>query len=208
VKPGRAIDLRLVAETIDVDVETLRSLNPSLLRLATPDDPSFELHLPVGAAGRFSAEIADIPSDKWVTWRRHRVEAGETLSSISKKYHVTAAAIGDANNLERGAALDAGEKLIIPATQPQSEKRRLVGYRVRKGDTLVAIADRFSVEPEDVRKWNHMKTNRVARGMVLRIYTLGGAPEAAPLRARSRARKTRRSATNVAQVSPKPEAKD
>jgi len=79
---------------------------------------------------------------------------------------------------------------------------------VRKGDTLVAIADRFSVEPEDVRKWNHMKTNRVARGMVLRIYTLGGAPEAAPLRARSRARKTRRSATNVAQVSPKPEAKD
>src|SRR5947208_5648672 len=186
VKPGRAIDLRLVAETIDVDVETLRSLNPSLLRLATPDDPSFELHLPVGAAGRFSAEIADIPSDKWVTWRRHRVEAGETLSSISKKYHVTAAAIGDANNLERGAALDAGEKLIIPATQPQSEKRRLVGYRVRKGDTLVAIADRFSVEPEDVRKWNHMKTNRVARGMVLRIYTLGGAPEAAPVPARSR----------------------
>src|SRR5437660_5346878 len=120
VKPGRAIDLRLVAETIDVDVETLRSLNPSLLRLATPDDPSFELHLPVGAAGRFSAEIADIPSDKWVTWRRHRVEAGETLSSISKKYHVTAAAIGDANHPERGAALEAGEKLIIPATQPQS----------------------------------------------------------------------------------------
>jgi len=29
VKPGSAIDLRLVAETIDVDVETLRSLNPS-----------------------------------------------------------------------------------------------------------------------------------------------------------------------------------
>ena len=45
VKPGRAVDLRLVAETIDVDVETLRALNPSLLRLATPDDPSFELHL-------------------------------------------------------------------------------------------------------------------------------------------------------------------
>ena len=28
VRPGRAIDLRLVAETIDVDVDTLRSLNP------------------------------------------------------------------------------------------------------------------------------------------------------------------------------------
>jgi membrane-bound lytic murein transglycosylase D len=208
VKPGRAIDLRLVAETIDVDVETLRSLNPSLLRLATPDDPSFELHLPVGTAEKFSAEIADIPSDKWVSWRRHRLEAGETLTSLGKKYHVTAAAIAAANNLEGGEALASGEKLIIPATQPQSEKRRLVSYRVHKGDTLSGIADRFSVPSSDVRKWNHMKTNHVARGMVLRIYTLGGTPEAAPVRARARSKKARHPATNVAQVSPKPETKN
>jgi membrane-bound lytic murein transglycosylase D len=190
VKTGRPIDLRLVAETIDVDVETLRSLNPSLLRMATPDDPSFELHLPQGTAQRFSAEIADIPPDKWVSWRRHRVEAGETLTSIGKKYRVTSAAIADANNLERNAALDAGEKLIIPATQPQTEtKRRLVSYRVRRGETLGGIADRFSVEPEDVRKWNRLKSNRVSRGMVLRIYTLGGAPEASSARARSKPKK-------------------
>jgi membrane-bound lytic murein transglycosylase D len=190
VRPGRAIDLRLVAETIDTDVETLRGLNPALLRLATPDDPAFELRLPQGTAEKFSAEIAEIPADKWVSWRRHRVESGETLTSIAKKYHVTPAAIADANNLERGAALDAGDKLIIPATQPLSEtKRRLVSYRVRKGDTLGGIADRFSVDPEDVRKWNRMKTNHVARGMVLRIYTIGGAPEASPARMRSRTKK-------------------
>ncbi|PYU54598.1 MAG: lytic transglycosylase [Acidobacteria bacterium] len=190
VKPGRAIDLRLVAETIDVDVETLRALNPSLLRLATPDDPSFELRLPVGTAQKFSAEIADIPPDKWVSWRRHRVETGETLTSIAKKYRVTAASIADANNLERNAALDAGEKLIIPAIQPQSEtKRRLVSYRVRRGDTFLGIADRFSVSAEDLRKWNRLKSNKVGRGMVLRIYTLGGAPESSPTRARSRSKK-------------------
>jgi len=190
VKPGRAIDLRLVAETIDVDAETLRSLNPSLLRLATPDEPSFELHLPLGTAQKFSAEIADIPADKWVSWRRHRVENGETLTSIAKKYRVTAAAIADANNLERKAALDAGEKLIIPATQPQSEtKRRLVSYRVRRGDTFLGIADRFSVSADDLRKWNRLKANKVSRGMVLRIYTLGGAPETSPARARSKSKK-------------------
>jgi peptidoglycan lytic transglycosylase D len=190
VKPGRAIDLRLVAETIDVDVDTLRSLNPALLRLATPDDPSFELHLPVGAAEKFSAEIADIPADKWVSWRRHRVADGETLTSIGKKYRVTPAAIAAANNLEHGAALDAGEKLIIPAAQPAAEaKRRLVSYSVRKGDTLGGIADRFSVESEDVRKWNRLKTNKVSRGMVLRIYTLGGAPEASQARSAAHAKK-------------------
>ena len=186
VKPGRAIDLRLVAETIDVDVETLRNLNPSLLRMVTPDDPSFELHLPVGTAGKFSAEIADIPPDKWVSWRRHRIEAGETLTSIAKKYHVTPVAISEANDMDRHAALDVGEKLIIPAAPPAESRRRLVHYRVRRGDTLSGVADRFSVPSEDLRKWNHMKTNRVSRGMVLRIYTVGGVPEPTASRRRTK----------------------
>src|SRR5271169_2183786 len=181
VRPGRAIDLRLVAETIDVDVETLHALNPALLRLATPDDASFEMHLPVGTAEKFSAEIADIPPEKWVSWRRHRVAPGETLVSIAKKYKVTPVAIAEANNLEHGAQLGAGEKLIIPAAQAQAEAtRRLVSYRVRKGDTFLGIADRFSVDADDLKKWNRLKANKVSRGMVLRIYTLGGAPEAAP----------------------------
>jgi membrane-bound lytic murein transglycosylase D len=190
VRPGRPIDLRLVAETIDVDVETLRSLNPSLLRMATPDDPSFELRLPQGTGEKFTAEIAAIPPDKWISWRRHRVEPGETLASIAKKYRVTPAAVAGANNLERNASLEVGTKLIIPATQPASEtRRRIVSYRVRRGDTLAGIADRFSVNSEDVRKWNRLRSNHVSRGMVLRIYTIGGAPEARPVRARARARK-------------------
>src|SRR6266576_974462 len=178
VKPGRPIDLRLVAETIDVDVETLRALNPALLRMATPDDPSFELHLPRGTGEKFTAEIAAIPPDKWISWRRHRVEAGETLASMAKKYRVTVAAIAEANNIERTAALEPGMKLTIPATQSATEtKRLLLSYRVRRGDTLAGIADRFSVDSEDVRRWNRLRSNRVSRGMVLRIYTLGGAPQ-------------------------------
>src|SRR5215831_4969500 len=190
VKPGSAIDLRLVAETIDADVETLRSLNPSLLRLATPDDPSFELHLPVGTAQKFSNEIADIPAEKWVSWRRHRVEPGETLTSLAKKYKVTAAAIAAANSLGGSPALTVGDKLIIPAARPEGEsKSRLVRYRVRKGDTLSGIADQFSVSTDQLRKWNALKSAKVSRGMVLRVYTIGGAPEARPVRSRASSKK-------------------
>jgi membrane-bound lytic murein transglycosylase D len=201
VKPGRAIDLRLVAETIDVDVETLRTMNPSLLRLATPDDPAFELHLPLGTAPKFSAEIADIPPDKWVSWRRHRVAAGETLTAIAKKYRVTAKAIADANNLESTMALNAGEKLIIPAIQPAAEnKRRMVSYRVRKGDTFLGIADRFSVEGDDLLKWNRLKSRRVNRGMVLRIYTLDSTTERSAAHARVKSRKKLARPSAVAQT--------
>src|ERR1700688_1936725 len=190
VKPGRAIDLRLVAETIDVDVETLRTLNPSLLRLATPDDPAFELRLPLGSAPKFSAEIADIPPDKWVSWRRHRVAAGETLTAIAKKYRVTPGAIAAANDLEAGTGLEAGEKLIIPAARPVEEtKSRLVRYRVRRGDSLGGIADQFSVTGEDLRKWNGLKGGKVSRGMVLRIYTVGGAPETRTVKSSAKTRR-------------------
>ena len=187
VKPGRPIDLRLVAETIDVDVETLRLLNPSLLRMATPDDPSFELRLPRGTGEKFTAEIAAIPPDKWISWRRHRVEPGETLASIAKKYRVAPAAIAEANNVERNAAVEPGTKLTIPATQSAMEtKRLLVSYRVRRGDTLLGIADRFNVNSEDVRKWNRLRSNHVSRGMVLRIYTVGGVQETYRRSTRSR----------------------
>ena len=63
-------------------------------------------------------------------------------------------------------------------------------YIVKEGDTLGGIADQFSVKPEEIRKWNGLKTARVSRGMVLRVYTIGGAPEAMPVRKRTTKKKT------------------
>src|SRR5712671_3503268 len=117
VKLGKPIDLRLVAETIDTDIETLRSLNPQLLRLVTPADPGFVLRLPAGTAERFSAEIAAIPAEKWLSWRRHTIGPGETLSGVAKRYRVSPAEVADANDLPTGSPLEEGQKLIIPAAE-------------------------------------------------------------------------------------------
>jgi len=177
VKPGRAIDLRLVAETIDTDLESLRSLNPELLRLVTPPDPEFVLRLPEGTAERFFAEIAAIPPEKWVSWRRHKVEQGETLSSIAKQYRVSSAEVADANELAAGASLEEGQKLIIPAaSRPETSTGKLIRYRVRRTDTIATIADEFDVTAAELRKWNHLKADHVVRGASLRIYPGGMTP--------------------------------
>ena len=177
VKPGQAIDLRLVAETIDTDLETLRSLNPELLRLVTPPDPEFVLHLPEGTAERFFAEIAAIPPEKWVSWRRHKVEQGETLSSIAKQYRVSPVEVADANELAAGASLEEGQKLIIPAaSRPETSTGKLIRYRVRRTDTVATIADEFDVTAAELRKWNHLKADHVVRGTSLRIYPGGMTP--------------------------------
>jgi membrane-bound lytic murein transglycosylase D len=183
IKPGHPIDLRLVAETVETNVETLKLLNPHLLRMVTPADPGFELHLPLGTASRFYSEIASIPEDKWVLWRRHRIEEGDTLSGLAKTYRVSTSAIAEANGLEPRAALRVGEKLIIPATVAASEQGKLTRYRVRRGDTLPSIAEQFSVTVEELKEWNRIVGSKVTRGVTLRVYP-GGRPPA-PARARA-----------------------
>jgi membrane-bound lytic murein transglycosylase D len=199
VKPGQAIDLRLVAETIDTDLESLRSLNPELLRLVTPPDPEFVLRLPEGTAERFFAEIAAIPPEKWVSWRRHKVEQGETLSSIAKQYRVSSAEVADANELAVGAPLDEGQKLIIPAAaRTETSTGKLIRYRVRRTDTIGTIADEFDVTTSELRKWNHLRADHVVRGTSLRIYPGGMTP--APATPQTKAKETAPSAA-VAQRS-------
>jgi membrane-bound lytic murein transglycosylase D len=174
VKPGQPIDLRLVAETIGVDVQTIRALNPSVLRTVTPNDPNFELNLPAGTADRFMTDIAEIPPANWVSWRRHRVEEGESLAQIAKTFRVTPTAIVSANELDSHAPLEVGRKLIIPASAaPDLAVGKLTYYRVRKGDTLPQIADQFSVTSAEIEKWNHLASAHVARGMRLRVYPGG-----------------------------------
>ncbi len=171
VQPGHPLDLRLVSETIDVDVDTLRSLNPELLRLVTPNDPRFVLRIPEGKAEEFEKRMAEIPPEHWLTWRRHRVEEGETLASISRKYRVTLASLAEANGLDEHSRPEANSNLIIPtATQAGPSLGSVVRYRARRGDTIESVADQFNVTPAEIRRWNGMRTNRVAAGMRLKIY--------------------------------------
>jgi membrane-bound lytic murein transglycosylase D len=179
VRLDHPIDLRLAAETIDVDLDTLRLLNPQLLRLVTPPGQDFTLRLPEGTAEHFQAEIAAIPPEKWVSWRQHRVIEGDTLSAIAKQYRVATTAIADANSLDMNSLLPIGQKLIIPAAQPDPVVGKLVRYTVRRGDTLSSIADEFAVTVPELRRWNGLRstTTRVNRGVRLKIYPGGlGAP--------------------------------
>lgn len=163
-------DLRLVAEILDVDLETVRSLNPHLLRMVTPNDPSFELNVPEGTGQKFLNEIATIPEDKRVWWRKHRVEEGETLYEIAHKYKVPLTAIAEVNGIKGEETLKPGDKLIIPAAPTKNVQARWVRYRVRRGESLVGVADKFGVSREDILRWNKLRGSKLPAGRTLRIH--------------------------------------
>ena len=171
VQPGHAVDLRLVSETIDVDVDKLKLLNPQLLRLVTPNDPRFVLQIPAGRAEEFEKGMAQIPPENWVSWRRHRVEEGETLSSIARRYRISVASLAEVNELDVQARPEVNARLIIPATvQPPPTLGALVRYRARRGDTVESVADQFNITVAELKKWNGMRGNRLVAGMRLKIY--------------------------------------
>jgi membrane-bound lytic murein transglycosylase D len=175
------INLHLVADAAGTDFDDLRLLNPELLRSVTPNASGFTLNMPVGATKTFEENIAQVPQDKWTSWRLHEMEDGETLSDIARRFRVTIPAIEAANHLEPHAAVSSGFLLNVP-TVPV--KVQLVRYRVQRGDTLPGIADRFDVTVDQLKRWNHLRGDHVPRGSRLRIYA-GSQSDSAPAKARS-----------------------
>ena len=174
VKIDYPIDLRLAAECVDASVADLQELNPSLLRLTTPKDHEFELHIPAGTKEKFTAAVAAIPADKRVWWRYHKVQGNETLASIARTYHTTAKAIAEANNLDDDSVAP-DTRLIIPIApgkyrETGSYARAITRYRVRKGDTVETVAENFAVPAKMVRGWNHLKGSSLAGRKVLYLH--------------------------------------
>jgi membrane-bound lytic murein transglycosylase D len=168
------VDLRLVAECVDASAADLQELNPSLLRLTTPKDREFELHIPAGSREKFLTAVAAIPADKRVWWHYHKVQAGETLAAIAKTYRTTSKAIAEANNLEE-QTLEPDSKLIIPIAPGKSSDnstyaRAITRYKVHRGDTIETVAENFGVSAKMVRSWNHLKGSSLAGRRVLYLH--------------------------------------
>src|SRR6202522_1393558 len=183
IKINYPIDLRLAAECVDATAEDLLDLNPSLLRLTTPKDKDFDLHLPAGTSDKFEAAVASIPTDKRVSWRYHKVQAGETLASIARTYHTTPRSIAEANALNErrsndGLNLNAiapETRLIIPiAPSKQADgstyARAITHYKIRKGDTVESVAENFGVSAKMIRSWNRIKGSSLAGRKVLYLH--------------------------------------
>jgi membrane-bound lytic murein transglycosylase D len=188
VKIDYPVDLRLVAECVDASANELQDLNPSLLRLTTPKDREFELHLPAGTKDRYLTAITAIPPDMRVWWRYHKVVPGDTLASVASAFHTSRQAIVQANNLDGDDNLKAESELIIPVApgkHPSDEvasySRRATTYRVRRGDTVETVAENFGVPPSMVRRWNHLKGDSVGGRHVLYIHLpIAPDPDAKP----------------------------
>jgi membrane-bound lytic murein transglycosylase D len=191
-------DLSVIAAAAEVPVETVRALNPHLLRGRTPPgELNFPVHIPAGRVQIFTenyyrmapAERIDIPAE-------HLVRSGETVIGISTAYGVDSRELMRINDLEDSSDLEDGMVLRIPGgaepgelaagsaataqppasvtgstltPAPEVDPATPRVHRVRRGETLVGIARSYGVTLADLLRENGLRGDRLLVGQTLRI---------------------------------------
>ena len=169
VTTNYAISIALAADITESTVAAVVALNPSLLRLSTPRDIPFDLHLPPGTRDVYMERLKEIPEDKRANWRFHIVRSGETMESIATSFHARPTEIAEFNEVTAATPLALDDELVVPIASSSSGSGGQQHYTFRRSDTLVRVADRFGVTVEQLRAWNHLSANRVTVGRSLYV---------------------------------------
>ena len=181
VPAPKPVELKVIANSLNISVDELRSLNPELVRDVTPPKyPNYELKIPVGLKGVFLAKYDLMPEYEIKDIITHRVRSGEALSVIAKKYGVSAYKIASFNNLPSQNKIRAGQSLKIPIpdgrpvkTYRQTSEPSVVrngAYTVRSGDSFWSISRKFNLTVSQLKRMNpSQRPDRLQPGQKINI---------------------------------------
>lgn len=141
VLPGDAVNqvtttegdtLLKIADRFDVSVTSLIWSNEV-------EDPGAPLEV---------GTVINVPHQDGVV---HEVQEGETLTEIAAMYSVEEQAILDApgNDLDPNIAPEVGSLLLVPGGVV-TDRGELATYTIREGDTLIAIAGYYGLQPQTI----------------------------------------------------------
>ncbi len=98
--------------------------------------------------------------------RVYRVQTGDTLTGIALRHNTTVEDLLAANPSLDPDRIFPGQSIDIGEPRPE------VVFRLERGDTLLAVAERYGVSPRDLSRWNESLGGSNPRaGTRVRIYT-------------------------------------
>jgi len=178
--------LKDIARVLNVNYKGLRDLNPSLIRNATPPGANYYLKIPVGYGKVVSEKQTDLYALKKFNspvYLTYKVRRGDTLGGIAGRYRTSVSSIKKNNKL-KGTLIRVGQKLRIPTryagsssyakssakkSKSYTASSKASSYKVRKGDTIGAIASRHRISIKSLKSVNKIKGNTIYPGQKLTI---------------------------------------
>ena len=135
-------------------------------------------------ADKYDVSMSEIK--KWNKLKSNAVVRGKNLKIITNEKVVTTVrkkdkkptivkqevvADNNENAVKQPEKKPAKETFTIKEEKVVSYKDVTKSYKVKKGDNLSTIADKFDVTVAEIKKWNKLKSNNVALGKNLKITT-------------------------------------
>jgi len=179
IKPGQT--LSHIADRYSVSVSSLKRLNN--LRSNSIREGKF-LVIPVSSRKLSDYNLTAYQRKKTLQNIRrkgnkitHIVKRGDTFWDLSRTYRVKSHNIARWNGMAIRDPLREGQKLVIwtkvPTTKSASNGRNTIqriSYRVRNGDSLYLIAQKFNVAISDLKRWNTLTSKYLQPGQKIKLY--------------------------------------
>ena len=135
-----------------------------LIPVSTKDDKAYTL----SASNRLAKTQSIARGQIKLT---HTVQQGDSLWGIAKKHKVSHQSLAKWNGMGPRDTLRVGQKLVIWKNGSDGAIIRTVFYKVRSGDTVSGIANKFKVKSKDVVKWNNLQKKKYLQpGQKLKLY--------------------------------------
>ncbi len=179
-----------IADMFNARISDIRNWNNIPYTSSISVGQNLTIYVPVDKKDFYASMDNQTPIEKQITkntissssnsWVYHRIRRGETLSYIASMYDVDVASIKEWNNLY-GNRIYAGQRIKILSDKSManytsydnssSTNTQIFKYRVKPGDTISEIAEKFGVSTVLIRNWNHLSDNHIVAGKYLKIFS-------------------------------------
>jgi len=126
---------------------------------------------PIIVAVARTNETTPIVEEKKLVVLTHKVQNGETLWRIARRYNIKTTQIQQWNKLQ-GKTVRVGQQLLVsepPAPAQTVKLPTIVKHKVKKGESLWTIAQRYKITVTELKQLNRLKNKSVFVGQSLLI---------------------------------------
>jgi membrane-bound lytic murein transglycosylase D len=171
----RDIDVKLAASFAGISLDDFKALNPSMSRPVILAAGTPEILLPWDNAERFTRRLDEHANKPLASWTAWTVPKTMKASEASKVLNMTEAELRSVNTIPSGMQVKQGSTLLVArqgaldadvtehlaanaqiSFAPEIVLRRIM-VKVQKGDTLLTLANRHDVTPNNIAAWNKLK---------------------------------------------------
>ena len=192
VLAGAGTSLAAVAMASGASTETMRELNPAILRGVVPPDSPLWLHIPTGTVERTSTALASFSQTERNGYLTFKVNGTTTtVASLAAKngmevrhlaWYNPTLKTGKKGRIAEGTSVRIPTRATIGMARsvPDPSIERYGGgtsaslasrgvHVVRRGESLAGIARKYRISATRLKSLNGIKSNRVVVGQTLRV---------------------------------------